>query len=656
MLKRFVYPTLALLTALPALGANNKLTVDFPKPDPEQALPFMKVYGADGHPWRVPVEDIAGAKARIAQDPGWAKWVKAEGKALDQWAAHEEDHVDWDCGWYHDFVSPKDASHLTYTDEVPGRDVPFLHSPSDPEVPITPKIMAAWVFAFRSKHAGMIQRAARLYRLTGDQHYADWAISQLDFYSDNYLKFTKRPDGSRLWWQTLDVAVFMITYADSVRLLGDAVTPEHRANWKKTFFDPQVEVLNAHMLQIHNIANWHRCAVASVALVFGDEALWKQALDGPWGFRKQMAQGITSDYLWCEQSMGYTDYVVEGGSRMLTLAGLYGKFGQVTVEASELEDLMLEPTYLRFPDGRLPNPADSGEAIKAPARGTFESVYRIFPTTVGLKEVAGKRSWDTLVDPAPPSPRPAALPPVGSANLATSQMAILKSTGWQVYLHYGQWTASHSQAEALNFEATYNGVDITHDTGTVGYGSPMHKGYYTRGADHNVPLVDGEGEVPPELGKVLSYSADPAEIEAAVPKYRPDSEASRELHFDGESLVDVAKIKTTDGKDHVLGLTFSPQGKAKLGSEFSADTSITDGRPTPFTYWRNVTQAKAHDTLTVDVDYGSIVMHVTFATKGDFTIWHGSTPDHPPHRRETFYLETKGPAEEFRTTLSPQKN
>ena len=51
-----------------------------------------------------------------------------------------------------------------------------------------------------------------------------------------------------------------------------------------------------------------------------------------------------------------------------------------------------------------------------------------------------------------------------------------------------------AQAEALNFSAFYGDTDITHDPGTVGYGSPLHKGYYTRGLNHNVPLLNGEFE------------------------------------------------------------------------------------------------------------------------------------------------------------------
>ena len=54
-------------------------------------------------------------------------------------------------------------------------------------------------------------------------------------------------------------------------------------------------------------------------------------------------------------------------------------------------------------------------------------------------------------------------------------MAVLKFGKWQVFLHYGQPPIkSHLQAEVLNYSAYFCNADITHDPGTVGYGSPLH--------------------------------------------------------------------------------------------------------------------------------------------------------------------------------------
>ena len=79
-------------------------------------------------------------------------------------------------------------------------------------------------------------------------------------------------------------------------------------------------------------------------------------------------------------------------------------------------------------------------------------------------------------------------------------------------------------------------------------------------------------------------------------------------------------------------------------------------RPEPFEQWHDVRGATFHDYAEFDVDYGKgVVLHVTLSAAGEFKLWHGSTPDAPPKRRESFYLELTAPANNatFTTTFSP---
>jgi hypothetical protein len=258
-----------------------------------------------------------------------------------------------------------------------------------------------------------------------------------------------------------------VKFTDTVRLLGDSVSADHRQQWRTKFFDPEVAALNATHHDIHNIATWQRCAVAQVALLFNDEPMWRQAIDGEFGLRQQMAEGITSDYLWYEQSLGYNNFVVSAVRTLFTTAGIYGRAAELASEMATAENLLLAPTFLRFPNGQLPNPADSGGIPTAPNREAFGESYRIFPTVIGLTEAMKHRDWNTLLDPPIAPPRAETLPAVTSRNLESSRMALLKSGPWQVFLHYGQLTRSHTQSEALNYSAFYEDTDITHDPGTV---------------------------------------------------------------------------------------------------------------------------------------------------------------------------------------------
>lgn len=656
----------------------------FPKPDPEHAFAELKLCDAAGHPWRAAREDWAGAKARVAHDSAWAAWLTSERAEVDAWIAHHHDHVEWAAGWSHDGVSPKDGSRVIWEDKIPREEIQFFHSPSDPHIEITDKLFAWWVVSFRNQHVETMVRAAELYRLTGERRYADWATSQMDFYADNFAHWRMLPSakGARLFWQTLTEASNLVKFVDVVRLLGDHVTAEHRDQWRAKFFTPEVELLNATHHDIHNIATWQRCAVAQVALLFGDEPMWRQAIDGAYGLRQQMNEGITSDYLWYEQSLGYNNFVVSAVRTLFTMAGIYGRTDALAPEMAAAEDIMLAPTYLRFPNGQLPNPADSGGIPTAPNREFFGETYRIFPTRIGLAVAAHRRDWNTLLDPpddvrrayAPASDHTparaganvsvggaagddAALPAVTSRNLESTRMAILRSGDWQVFIHYGQLAHSHLQSEALNYSAFFGSTDITHDPGTVGYGSPLHKGYYTQGLNHNVPLIDGEGEVPPQRGELLAYSAETATVSAGQPHYRPDARAQRTLHIDGDRLIDTATIESTSGP-RKLGFALHLQGKPHLPEGFTSDPDFAAKRPTAFHFWRNVSVATFRDRAEFDVTYRDVVMHVTVTAPGEFKLWHGSAPDVPPRRRDSFYLELIAPATTatFKTIIEPRSD
>jgi hypothetical protein len=656
------------------LLSTLSLSAEYAKPSPEKAFPDYKIYDAAGRPWRTAREDWEGARRRVADDPEWAAWLRQERDRIDRWMAKPRDRVEWAAGWSHDGVSPKDASRIIWTEAVPGEEVQFFSSPSDPHVPITPKLFAWWVVNVRGRNADNMVTAARLYRLTGDERYATWAAGQMDFYAGNYLKWAPVRDGARLFWQTLTEASNLVKFTETVRLLGDKVDAPRRARWREQFFLPEVAVLNNSYRNIHNIACWQRGAVAQVALLFSDDAMWREAIDGEFGIRAQLRKGVTSDYLWHEQSFGYNGYVVRALDTLFVTAGLYGRADELANEMAIAGNLMLSTTYYRFPNGKLPNPADSSGIGSAPDPKFMSTFYRVFPTAPGLAAIKAERDWDILLDPPPAAPSSAvAPPPVTSRNLETTRMALLKQGPWQLFFHYGQLTRSHSQAEALNFSASFEETDVTHDAGTVGYGSPLHRGYHTRGLAQNSLLIDGEGQdlgplsekrewiveqpnpLSPTRGKLLGFSADPARVSAEQPRYRKNALGRRTLAIDGDTLIDTASIETTDDTVHQLGLSLHLQGAVSLPAAFAADPAFAKDRPEPFRYWRDPRRATYRDRVDLDVAYGKRVLRVTIQCPGEFTLWHASTPDVPPKRRESLYLETSGKTATFTTTFTPVK-
>ena len=650
----------AFQAASPVGAAPPEGGTPFPKANPAGAFASLKIYQPGGSPLRQPQEDWDGARKRIAASPALQKWVAGQRADADDWMTKRTDHIEWICGWFHDFVSPKDGSHLTFTPDEPGEYT--LHSPSDPRVTLTPKLHAAWVFGFRSKHVKEIELAAQLYRLTGERKYADWAAGQIDFYADNYEKWPKQSDrpGTHFMWQSLDEAVNLVTFAKAARDLGDFVAPERKQKWFTHFFEPESVLLNHSMLTIHNIACWHRAAVGCVAVLYKNEDLWKSAVEGPFGVKSQMAKGVTSDYLWEEQSLGYNSYVVSALMPFFEFASEQGEAAKLTPEMETAENLMLAPIAMRFPTGQLPSPADGGGILTAPNVGFLADAARLFPTSVGLAAARTRMDWNTLLDPLPaPASANPVLPAAESLNMESSRMAILKHGPWQVYLHYGQIVASHSQAEALNYEVFYEKTDLSHDPSTVGYGSPLHKEFYSKAFAHNVPVVDGLGQEGWNPGKLLAFepNGETVRVAASQPSYRKNTEAERELQIGPDGLTDTVTVSTTDGKTHELGLLLQIQGKAELPPAFQPDSSLTTGEGVPagFSYWTDVRSASFTDRAAFVVTYpDGRKMRVTFSLPGSFTVTHASAPDVPPKRRETFYVRVRGGKAVFKTTMAAE--
>ncbi|QYY34501.1 heparinase II/III family protein [Ruficoccus sp. ZRK36] len=635
--------------------------VGFPKGDPEQAFSEYKIYQPDGGVLRTPVEDWEGARRRVADSPRWAHWFEGVRDKTEAWMAEPRDRAEWQAGWWHNFVSPVDGAFLLWREEVPGEDTDHLMSKSGDRVEITTEIFEAWVFGVRSRNISAMVEAARLYRLTGEQHYLDWVAGQFDFYADNYEGWGHNPrqrKNSHLGWQSLEDATWLARLTEAARLIFDAVDEERRQYWFEHLLKPQAELISAQGKSIHNISTWFRASAAQVALLYGDDDLWARVVDGPYGLRQQFREGVTSDYFWYEQSMGYNNYVITATYPLFCFAALLGEGQRLETEAAIAENLALAPFAIRFPDGRLPNPADANGIIKL-SEDRLGRIYRALPTRPGLADVAGEYNWDTLIDPPAQVEGEVELPPVVSRLMESSRFSLLKKGPWQVFFQFGQLGRSHSQSEALNWSAYFGDAVISQDPGTVGYGSPMSNGYYRRGLTHNIPLVGGEGQQPWKRGTLTDFDAEAGTMSARQSWYRDGVEAERSLSLDGDTLIDSVVIKVSEAaaEGKPLGLALHLEGSAQLGDAFRpvSPEDFQKDLPESFKYWKDVSAAHFEDTATVPVVFdGGLVLDVTFACPGSFTLYVASAPGVPPTRHTAFYLESEQTRHaRFVTTLTP---
>jgi hypothetical protein len=580
-------------------------------------------------------EDWAGAKARVKSDAAWTAWLDKTKAETDQWIAEPRDKVEYVAGWWHDFVNERDGG--------------FLHWNAQPPTGVSAKVFGGWVFGLRSRNGTQMVEAARLYRLTGERKYFDWAASQLDFYAASYEKWPVQGGGNaRLMYQSLDDANMLVRFVDTARILGDEVDQPRRQIWISKLFRPMAQLLGRSLQRVHNIACWQRSAMALAALYAGDGELWKLSVDGEYGIRRQVRDGITSDYLWVEQSLLYNSYVVSSFLTLLEHAGLAGRLDELRAEAASIENLMLAPIYLRFPDGKLPTPADSTAGFrKAPETAVLARARRVFPTSIGIAASAAQKNWETLLDP-PPSAKPQPVPEVVSRSLESSRMAILKKGPWQVYFHYGQLDPSHAQAEALNYEAYFESIDVTHDAGTVGYGSPLHKGFFQTGAAHNTILIDAVGQAKWNEGTLVAFDGAKGSVAARQDEFRPGVQVQRKLEIDGSKLIETTEAKCSDNAPHRIGLVLQIQGKVDVPANAAPSVDVE------LPYWKQPRSWDAGRKVELTFTAGGRNFSITVESADPMRTTHATTPDAPPATRESLYFETTGQSAVFRTTWQPR--
>jgi hypothetical protein len=128
------------------------------------------------------------------------------------------------------------------------------------------------------------------------------------------------------------------------------------------------------------------------------------------------------------------------------------------------------------------------------------------------------------------------------------------------------------------------------------------------------------------------------------------------MSIDGNRLRDVVTIESTRGGPQQLGLALHVQGTVRLPDKFANDPNFAKGRPTPFSYWIDVRSASFHEKASFHVEYPNLTLRITFSTPGAFRIWHAVTPDTPPNRRESFYLESEGESVTYCTNFEPVSN
>ena len=159
-----------------------------------------------------------------------------------------------------------------------------------------------------------IYEAAMLYQLTGETAYLDFAAAVLADYADLYPTLGLHPQvnpstPSRLFWQGLNEAVWLVYVAQAYDAIKDDLTESQRTDIEQNLLRPMADFLSEGSPQtfnrIHNHGTWSAAAVGMTGYALGDRDLVEKALygldkSGDAGFLKQVEQLFSPDGYYAE--------------------------------------------------------------------------------------------------------------------------------------------------------------------------------------------------------------------------------------------------------------------------------------------------------------------------------------------------------------------
>lgn len=159
------------------------------------------------------------------------------------------------------------------------------------------------------ENAKLIYDAGQLYRLTGEQKFADFAGKLMMAYAEVYPDWGLHPEKKeqspgRMFWQNLNESWWLVYVSQGYGAVKDTLSPEQRSKIETDLLRNIAEFLSDGSPEtfdkIHNHGTWATAAVGLTGYVIGDDDYVQQALlgldkSGDAGFLKQMEKLFSPD-------------------------------------------------------------------------------------------------------------------------------------------------------------------------------------------------------------------------------------------------------------------------------------------------------------------------------------------------------------------------
>ena len=342
------------------------------------------------------------------------------------------------------------------------------------------------------------------YALTSERPFAEKAAKILLGYSEVYPRYeirdhylnTDSPWATKVSWGTLGESVWLIPVCIGYDLIRHAgvLTPAEHQTIREQLLRPAAKLILKHNIGIHNIQCWHDCAIGMAALMLRDPELLAFAVDGEVGIREQISRGVLADGFWHEGSWGYHFY---GMTPILSWLIALRNCGLDLFE--EIQEMFAAPLRAVRPDGGMPTFHDSDSAPRSTSSDKYEialSAYGDARYALPIKDQPreGLNALLFGVAELPEDPDPESV----TEHLESSGFIYSRQGKGQTYFafDYGPHGGGHGHPDKLGFTLFARGKTQAPDPGSVAYGIPIPKQWFTQTVSHNTVVVDGHSQKP----------------------------------------------------------------------------------------------------------------------------------------------------------------
>ena len=461
------------------------------------------------------------------------------------------------------------------------------------------------------------------YQLTDTLAYAERARDIVVAYGDAYpgmtlhdrLGNTGASAGSaagKTMCQTLDEAEWMMDLAlgyDLIRSSGLVDAAAHQT-LVTNLFVPCGDLLAADTKGIHNIQNYLNSASFFAYLHAGESEKAKAAIEDSDGFEAQLRDGIMEDGTWLENSFGYQYFMLRATIPMArAIRNL-----EIDVDTSALKSLLIAPYAIAAPDGTLPMLNDGSLTRLSPSNGgdgiykgsLYEEGVNLFNSDVQIAEPLVK--WNRTYDFRTLAFGEFVLP---AASVGTQEDALLPTMGVGVMrvgspasqstilMDFGPHGGHHGHPDKLGIVAWLGGRPAIGESGSIGYGTLLYKGWYKRTLAHSTILVDGQDHEHVG-GELVVFDSDDKRIVASANTAAEGVDLTRMVHLTPDGyLLDLYQASSDSSHfyDYVIH-SYGDVGSVSTSLALSPTTS-TGVSEVPYSVLDNMQSARTSDDFDV---------------------------------------------------------